>query len=84
MQTPIGMTNSLELSEAKTVRKLAASELFLVLQGPEVIDGLQRVHGRALQDNAEGWRLAGEVYASTNVRDDQLRRIEDKSKINER
>lgn len=55
VQRPIAMTNSSNLEDAKTVRKLASPELLQVLEGPSTCGDLQRVFARALRDGVEGW-----------------------------
>lgn len=55
VQRPIAMTNSSNLEDAKTVRKLTPPEILQVLEGPSTCGDLQRVFARALRDGVEGW-----------------------------
>lgn len=55
VQHPIAMTNSSNLDDAKTVRKLNATEILEVLEGPGTFGDLRRVFARALRDGMEGW-----------------------------
>mmetsp|Transcript_93948 Transcript_93948/g.289726 ORF Transcript_93948/g.289726 Transcript_93948/m.289726 type:complete len:1988 (+) Transcript_93948:65-6028(+) len=53
----VAITDGLDVSTAKTLRKLEQGELFEVLEGPKEEAGTKamRVRGRALRDSATGW-----------------------------
>lgn len=53
----VAVTDGCAIKDAKTLRRLEAGEVVLVLEGPVKDDqtDVQRVRGRAMQDGLEGW-----------------------------
>lgn len=71
---PIAITDQAELKTCKPLRKVEATEVIQVLEGPNdaANPGTLRLRGRVLLDNVEGWITvkgsAGTVFASPSQR----------------
>lgn len=70
----IAMTDNQDINDCKVLRKLAASELFVIEEGPVQSEaaGITRVKGKCLKDELSGWITikgnAGTVYAEASTK----------------
>eukprot|EP00927_Polykrikos_kofoidii_P065794 TRINITY_DN61510_c0_g1_i1.p1 TRINITY_DN61510_c0_g1~~TRINITY_DN61510_c0_g1_i1.p1 ORF type:complete len:2086 (-),score=507.96 TRINITY_DN61510_c0_g1_i1:169-6426(-) len=53
----IALTDQIEISKCKTIRKAEKDEIIEVLRGPDIDEnsGLQRIWGKSLRDGSVGW-----------------------------